>query len=83
MQCIQIQFIALLEPMFQLSVSAEDFGKTKKLMYGCEIKFRSLEVKEDETCVIQFRSGKNMGKLADLLEARKIDFEVSRDHNAP
>lgn len=68
---------------FQLSVSKKDFRKTKRLMYGCEIKFQSLEVKEDETRVIQFRSATNMGKLADLLEARKIDFEVSREHNAP
>ena len=68
---------------FQLSVSAEDFRKTKRLMYGCEIKFHSLEVKEDGTRVIQFRSATNMGKLADLLEARKINFEVSRDYNAP
>jgi len=68
---------------FQLSVSGNEFEKTKKLMYGCEIKFQSLKVKKDGTRVIQFRSATNMGRLADLLEARKIDFEVSREYDAP
>jgi len=68
---------------FQLSVSENNFRKTKRLMYGCEIKFQSLKVKKDGTRVIQFRSATSMRKLADLLEARRVDFEVSRHHDIP
>lgn len=65
--------------IFRLSLSKEDFGTAKTLLQGSDINFDSYypDPHEENTRVIQFRSATNMGKLADLLAVRQIDFDIT------
>jgi hypothetical protein len=65
--------------VYRLSLSKENSGKAKALLKGCDIKFYSQypDPNKKDIHIIQFRSLKNLEKLANLLSARQIDFDVT------